>query len=121
MMDGMFMPGVRMTQTHESLNASLARGDAMDAKFTANAVQMDVERLYLITEALWSIVKHELGYTDEMLAKVVEKIDGADGKVDGRKQKAANPNCPACDRTLIGQHPVCLYCGAQVTRDVFER
>jgi len=59
------------------------------------ALKFDVERLLLITEALWRIVqeKHELPETE--LIKHITTLDLEDGKLDGRNQKPRRSHVPS--------------------------
>ncbi|MDP6635982.1 MAG: hypothetical protein QGG42_13875 [Phycisphaerae bacterium] len=102
--------------------------DAEDAEVCAarggiqsDVTRPDVEKLFMITEALWNILKEKHGYADEDLARMVQDIDLRDGKLDGKVTRQANPPCAQCGRTLMGGHPVCLYCGAVSVRGPFER
>ena len=61
-----------------------ARADARRADRKADALEFDVERLLMISEALWSILKEQHGYTDEELQSRILQIDMRDGKLDGR-------------------------------------
>ena len=71
-----------------------------------------VERLSIITEALWSILKEKHGYTDEDLMERMAEIDLRDGTLDGRAV-SETPSCPQCKRMHVAKHrPLCLYCGA---------
>ncbi|MGC3991856.1 MAG: hypothetical protein QM796_19610 [Chthoniobacteraceae bacterium] len=80
-----------------------------------------IERLLLITEALWKILKEQHGYQDEELIKQITLIDLADGALDGRKAPSPPGKCPHCQRTLIKHRPRCLYCGELVASDPFQR
>lgn len=85
------------------------------------ALKFDVERLLLITEALWNIVqeKHELPETE--LIKQITALDMEDGKLDGRKPKTPPQPCPKCQRVLIKNRPRCFYCAEPLGVDPFER
>ncbi len=76
----------------------------------------------MITEALWSILKEQHGYSDEELVKRVSEIDMRDGALDGRVATEESRVCPECNRSHIARNrPRCLYCGARITNDPFER
>lgn len=95
---------------------------ARRAETKADLLELDVERLLLITEALWSMLKEQHGYTDNALIKKIAELDMRDGKLDGRIAAEEGPmSCPHCARTLMGNRPVCLYCGKPVARDPFAR
>ncbi len=94
---------------------------AADIRLQNKSIQVDIEKLFMITEALWIILKEEHGYTEETLHQLIRDIDIQDGKLDGKVAKQQNPACPQCARTLIGKQTTCIYCGTAVTRDPFER
>ena len=95
---------------------------ATDVRRQNELMKCDVEKLFMLTEALWTILKEQHGYTDEDLIQRIQDIDLRDGKLDGQVAKSkSKPDCPECGRKLMGRRPVCLYCGAEVARDPFER
>ncbi len=110
---------------HSSLrHASHGGADAArDARSDVRQVEHEVERLLMITEALWTFMKEQHGYTDEDLIKQVARIDARDGRLDGRVAKSADglQDCAKCGRPVGRTRPTCLYCGAAVVRDPFER
>jgi hypothetical protein len=93
---------------------SVARA-ATDVRTQNEFIQCDVEKLFMLTEALWTILKEKHGCTDAELVQRVQEIDMRDGKLDGKVAKV-KPDCPKCSRKLMGKRPVCLYCGAEVAR-----
>jgi len=98
-----------------------AAGEASQARLDVEDVKLDVEKLLMITEAMWVILKEQLGYDDDELIRRIEEIDMRDGVLDGKVKATVNPDCPECGRKLIGKRPKCLYCGTVVKRDPFER
>ena len=84
-------------------------------------LQLDVEKLLMITEVLWTVLKEKHGYSDEDLISRIHEIDMRDGKLDGKVAKQGPLLCPKCNRTLIGKRPICLYCGMPIALDPFER
>ncbi len=105
--------------TDSASAATTAARQAAEARSRTEALQQDIEKLYMITEALWTLLREQHGYDDEVLGRLVESIDLRSGKADGRRAKSTNPTCPTCSRTLIGKHTTCLYCGTVVERDLF--
>jgi len=81
----------------------------------------DVERLYLIAEALWRILKDKHGLDDQEIVRQIATIDLEDGKLDGRKAKNPPQPCPKCGRILTRQRNKCLFCGEYVALDPFAR
>jgi ribosomal protein L32 len=124
MMTGLFMAGAaqEMARAAQAQSAGQRAGRiAEDARAQTDAVARDVEKLFMITEALWSMLKEQTGHSDEELIGRIQDIDLRDGRLDGKVASQPNPSCPQCGRTLLGKHPVCLYCGTAVIRDPFER
>ncbi|MCM8528389.1 MAG: hypothetical protein NE327_17835 [Lentisphaeraceae bacterium] len=104
-----------------TLSSANARADASDAKLKTEHLESEVERLLMITEALWGILKEQLQYTDDELIRRVQEIDMRDGQLDGKVGKSAPKKCTSCGRTVMKKRPQCMYCGHIVKRDVFER
>jgi hypothetical protein len=98
-----------------------AESAARSAKTQVAELGFEVERLLMITEALWGILKEHHGYKDEELARRVAEIDLRDGKLDGKVAKTAPARCQKCSRALNRKHSKCLYCGTEIGRDTFAR
>ena len=84
-------------------------------------LRTDVERLYIITEALWRILKEKHGREESDIIRQVTAIDMEDGRLDGRKAKAPPQPCPKCGRVLGKQRMKCLYCGELIATQPFDR
>ena len=124
MLDGLFigMAASQATASHAAeASASRAASVAGEARTQTELLRADVEKLLMITEALWTLMREQHGYTDEQLVRAIEDIDLRDGKLDGKVAKSPPPLCPECGRNLMGNRPVCLYCGTPVVRGPFER
>lgn len=106
-----------------SAQAAAAQGQsqARNVRTDLEFVRCDLERLLMITEALWSILKEQHGYTDDELVRRITEIDRRDGIVDGRVAQSPPASCPRCNRTLERKRPFCLYCGQAIAWDPFER
>ena len=105
----------------EALSGTAARHEAAEARNAVDIVRWDTERLLMITEALWTFVKREHGYTDADLIRMVAEIDARDGRIDGRVAPTPPGPCPHCHRMLARRRPTCLYCGKPVIASPFER
>ena len=68
-----------------------------------------VDRLLLVIEAMWSMLK-EQGLTDEQLAARIADIDTSDGVVDGRRVLPP-VTCRSCGSKVMGGLPSCQICG----------
>lgn len=101
--------------------AARAERAAQSAAQSAQTLQLEIERLFMITEALWTLLKEQHGYSDQHLEDLVAGIDLRDGKLDG---KAASPSpraCPACGRPLSRRRALCVYCGTHTPPSLFDR
>ena len=123
MFSGLFMATSAMQQqrvAHAKEQAQAATRSLTEARHLNQVLQADIDKLFMITQALWEILKTQHGYTDELLMKKVVEIDMSDGKLDGKVAKKERPNCSSCGRKL-GRTPTCLWCGTFTSRDPFER
>ena len=93
----MFDPPIDANPTRTGLgsarNRSVGDGTLADLEF-------EVERLRIIAEALWRILKEKHALDDQELIRQVTLIDLADGKLDGRVAPTPPGPCPKCGRTL---------------------
>ena len=80
-----------------------------------------VERLLIITEALWSILQEKLSLDEQELVRRMVQIDMRDGKLDGRVTPSVPGPCPKCNRTLSKGRPRCMFCGEPITPMPFAR
>lgn len=99
-------------------DAHYAANRAEDGLVRANA---DIERLMLITEALWNILKEQHGYADDELVRRVLEVDMRDGRIDGRVASRPPEDCPHCSRPVPSDRRYCLYCGEPVPVKLFAR
>jgi len=99
----------RITQADQEAN--LLRTDV-------TCLRDEVERLALLNQALWELIKARLKLTDADLEKVAQQVDLRDGMADGKMSK--HPlRCPKCGRVSNSRHKKCLYCGLLFEGDIF--
>ncbi len=92
-----------------------AQTGATRSQAEIDILKLYVERLSMITEALWTILREQHGYSDEELLRRITEIDLRDGKLDGRVASNEAPRCPQCKRQHVARHrPRCLYCGSAI-------
>ena len=103
------------------ISADAAERDARQAQTSVEFMRRDINRLLLITEALWTLLKQQHGYTDEDLTKVVTEIDLRDGVADGKANQVGPKPCPYCGRMVAAHHATCIFCGKAVPLDLFRR
>jgi ribosomal protein S27AE len=103
------------------MEADQAAHDARVAQEGVDTLRHDIDRLLLITEALWTLLKKQNGYTDEDLTAVVNEIDLQDGILDGKPAKTPPKPCPYCGKMVAAHHTLCIFCGKTVPETLFGR
>lgn len=76
------------------------------------------ERMALVTNALWQLLKAHTALTDADLRKYIEKVDLADGVRDGKVTSGKGAiDCPHCSRRVLKSASVCAWCGGKIASD----
>jgi hypothetical protein len=117
----MFYPSGPLRDPVAMQSAQEASSEARRASTKAEQLQFDVDRLLMITEALWMIMKQQHGYDDTDLQRLVTQIDMRDGKLDGRVARSEPVKCPQCGKPLLKKRPRCIYCGHAAPPRLFEK
>ena len=97
---------LRKRQSDASARATEIGGDIAD-------VTSQVQKMALVNQALYEILKERVGITDEELRRKIREIDLRDGKEDFR----ATPKpvrCPKCGNMVAEGSLNCKQCGATV-------
>lgn len=104
-----------------SREASEAQRDAGAARDAACDLEDTVERLALISRAMWNLMQRTTALGEDDLIAEVLTVDAADGAVDGRMRSTAMA-CPGCQRNNSRKRARCLYCGEELPNDsAFDR
>lgn len=109
----------RVATNQAQTDANSAKAKAIEAQAQTEELRHDVDRLLMITEALWTFLKKEHGYTDEQLVQAVTEIDLRDGQLDGRTTQPAAAPCPQCARMNSARRSRCIYCGSPLPVTLF--
>ena len=108
--------GLATNKGQAEYDANEVRANAEEAKSEANLLKHDIDRLMMITEALWTFLKKEHGYSDDELAKAISALDLRNSGAN----KDAQEKCPTCGRMVSAHRSHCLYCGNPVPQSLFE-
>lgn len=84
-------------------------------------LQLEVERLRIVAQALWKIVQEKLDLDEKELIRQMTLIDLEDGRLDGRVAPTPPVPCPKCGRILAKNRPRCVFCGEPIAADPFQR
>ena len=91
-----------------------------DTKSIVRDLAARVDKLELISEALWDILREKTDLTEiDLIARVTE-IDLKDGRFDRKKKKISAVKCGKCARINSKRHTHCLYCGEVFLVGPFE-
>jgi hypothetical protein len=104
-----------------STTATEARISADQAKTQTEILKHDIDRLLLITEALWTILKQQNNYTDDTLVQLIQGIEQSRTSPDSTTSKDAPIACPACGRPNTAKRNFCIYCGKPLPANPFAR
>lgn len=70
----------------------------------------NIDRLTLITQALWELLQKKIGIAESELTALIEEIDLRDGVLDGKVTKEPQ-KCSKCNQSVSIRTNVCFYCG----------
>lgn len=121
-MGGLWMGGLGGLQvqrdTATSSRAIRSETMVMSAQEDIKELRHQVERLTLLNQALWELIREKAGLTDADLERMAEEVDLRDGKADGKMGGNAF-TCPTCARVSNAKHYKCLYCGELFEKPLF--
>ena len=113
------MVGSGFSGGYASATATAAESTAREAQMNIDLLSHDVDRLLLITEALWTLMKKEHGYADDVLTNLIEEIEKRKVIVDGMAVKAPPQTCPSCGKINSAKRLFCIYCGKPILGNPF--
>jgi hypothetical protein len=93
-----------------------------DVKDSAAFHQLEnrLNKIELIAEALWNLLKDKTDLTDNDLMDMVTEVDLQDGQLDGKATKIPFVECSQCHRKSNKSHYKCLYCGQEFKVTPFQ-
>ena len=91
-----------------------------DSRSTIRELESRLDKLELVTEALWRLLCRSSDLTDDDLLQEMTDLDLEDGKYDGKVARVPFKECPNCGRKNAKKHPNCMYCGQVLLMEPFE-
>jgi hypothetical protein len=113
--------GFGLSNNYASVEAVSAQSAAREAQTSVELLTHDIDRLLMITEAMWTLMKKEHGYNDDVLIKLIEEIEGRKVIVDGITVKDPPTPCPSCGKMNSAKRMFCIYCGKPILAHPFAR
>ena len=111
-----------LRQQRRSIGRTALRATRRTMAVSARVDQLEqrLDRLSLVTQALWELVKRDRQLSDDDLARLVREVDLSDGVLDGKTPETVCV-CATCEQIMSPDHETCLYCGAdRLDRTPFE-
>lgn len=99
--------------------ANRAAQVASEASTSVKELQRQLERMSLLNQALWELVRERLNLRDADLERMAQEIDLRDGVKDGRITPMA-VRCPTCKRVNNTRHKKCIYCSTEFDSMLFD-
>jgi hypothetical protein len=110
-------PSAMQTALSTASEASRAAGRSMEK---TELLERRVERLALLSQAMWELLSEHTHVTNNDLVRRVLEVDKRDGQTDG-KMAARAIDCPECQNKVNTRRPNCIICGATLsTKQPFE-
>lgn len=117
-MMGLWMAKVISDTSERYRNHKAVALGANEAQTEVKLLRAQVERMALLNQALWELLRERLGLSDAELERMAQEVDMRDGIADG-KMTARAVRCPACARVNNSRHAQCLYCGQPFQTPLF--
>lgn len=109
--------GFRCDAGHDAVDAA---GEARRAGSAVRDMQRQVDRLAMICEAMWELLKEQSGMDDDQLMAKIAQLDLSDGEADGKKAVGGPKLCPQCQRPNSRKRDFCIYCGQLIRTKPFD-
>jgi hypothetical protein len=111
------MPGIPPSTPGPSRRNDARQSDVgaardLEVSHEVAVLRQRLDRLEMITEALWSVLKSRTDASEADALRLIEEIDMRDGKLNGRTVSVPQ-NCAKCSRVASSTTGICPYCGAQ--------
>jgi|SRR5580658_3153008 hypothetical protein len=117
----MFYPAITYSgfNTSAAISAASAENAAQEARTQVDLFKHDIDRLLLITQALWTLMKQQHGYNDDTLVQLIQDIDKRRATPDGTVPKDPPVTCPSCGKINSCKRNFCMYCGEPLPMNPF--
>ena len=94
-----------------SADASQALSKTIESRADIGALERKIDRLALLNQAMWSLVKEQTSLTEADLIEQIKRLDMLDGRLDGKV--AETKKCNSCGTVLAASAHSCYGCGAE--------
>ena len=105
---------IRNLAQRQMANDSNVEIRASQSRLRDDDLEDRLDRLVLLTEAMWELLSQRFGLTVDDLVAHVREVDGRDGRYDGRRAPRVAPErhrCSSCDAVVPAGAAACQFCG----------
>ena len=96
-----------------SADAKQALSKTNESKANASSLERKLDRVVLLNQAIWSLVKLQTNLTESDLMQEIKRLDMLDGQLDGKI--AETKKCSKCSTILAASAVICYQCGTNTT------
>lgn len=100
---------IRTTRQSVGLVADETQRQARRADMEIENLEMRIESLITVNEAMWQLICETTGLSDAHLAYRYKELDESDGRADGKKKVRAT-RC-SCGAMVNARLTTCQFCG----------
>lgn len=88
--------------------------DALELQTQVRALSDRLDRMALISQTMWELLRERTNLTNEEIVAKMEEIDLRDGVADGKIRPKVFI-CETCGHKVNDTNERCIYCGAAKT------
>jgi hypothetical protein len=106
----------------QATGGSVSGGGSSDGRRAlshSEALEARCDRLAVLCEAMWTLLRDQLNLTDEQLLDRINEVDLTDGRLDGKVERGSAITCHKCNRNVARKFAKCMYCGEPLAHDPF--
>lgn len=104
----------QIADAQKTANQAANKADASGADIAR--ISRRLERLSLISQAMWEMLRERAEFTDQQLMDRILEVDLRDGKADG-KMAARIVDCHHCKAKTNSRRANCIMCGMELQKD----
>ncbi len=101
---------IQRLNTAASQNHGMIESQRRSSELSAEHLHERLDRMVLVCEAMWVLLRENSAFTDEHLAQTMDYLDSLDGKVDDKYVRTSN-TCTTCEAKVPLRSKICQFCG----------
>lgn len=102
---------IQIGEAHKDARHALRKAEGQHAR--VDEANDRLERLTLVCQSMWELLRDHCGLTEEQLKEKVLEVDARDGSIDGKLGNEVI-TCPHCSQKTGTRRGRCICCGGRV-------